>query len=226
MHKEAFNRLPERFRKPTNEKLYEVLYNGFNGIDETLDSIKASRNIDNAYGKTLDLMGQNVGQLRIDEDDDLFRLLVKTRIIANLSIGDIPTMNEVLSVLVKDVFLGLQEVWLDDGWDNEPAAIKLSILPKLDGKYLEIINAIKAAGVRVLVEVSLKEEVRIEETFEEYKIHHYKVGDNLYRCGTIYEQSPAMVMTENVEISGTSEVAYNRPVKTGETSAGNRTDRS
>lgn len=74
--------------------------------------------------------------------------------------------------------------------------------------------------------VTMKEEIRIEETFEEYKIHHYKVGDNLYRCGTIYEQSPAMVVTENVEISGTSEVAYNRPVKTGETSAGNRADRS
>lgn len=161
MHKEAFNRLPERFRKPTNERLYEVLYNGFNGIDETLDSIKASRNIDNAYGKTLDLMGQNVGQLRIDEDDELYRLLIKTRIIANLSIGDIPTMNEVLSILVKDTFIGLQEVWPHKEYMNEPAAIQVKFNTVVYAIPFEIINRIKAAGVRVLYQINYKHQMYV-----------------------------------------------------------------
>lgn len=112
LYKRAFNRLPERFRKPNNEKLYYVLYHdGFDNIYTGLESVRDSRNIDKAYGKSLDLLGANVGQFRNGEDDDLYRLLIKTRIIANLSIGDIPTINRVMSALIKEVYLGLEEVW-------------------------------------------------------------------------------------------------------------------
>lgn len=89
LYKRAFNRLPERFRKANNENLYYVLYHdGFDDIYTGLESVRDSRNIDKASGKSLDLLGANVGQFRNGEDDDFYRLLIKTRIIANLSIGD------------------------------------------------------------------------------------------------------------------------------------------
>ena len=159
LYEEAWGRLPERFRKPTNKDLYYVLYTqSYDEFYETLDSIEASRNIDKAKGKSLDHLGSNVGQFRIDEDDELYRLLIKTRIIANLSIGDIPTINEVMSVLVKEVYLGLEEVWPLDDDLNEPAAIKLHLGPLAKSIPYEIIDRIKAAGVRVLIELNYRKD--------------------------------------------------------------------
>lgn len=157
LYKRAFNRLPERFRKPNNEKLYYVLYHdGFDNIYTGLESVRDSRNIDKAYGKSLDLLGANVGQFRNGEDDDLYRLLIKTRIIANLSIGDIPTINRVMSALIKEVYLGLEEVWWNKDHLFEPAAIKLHLGPIAKRIPYEIINRVKAAGVRVLIELNYK----------------------------------------------------------------------
>lgn len=160
LYEEAWGRLPERFRKPVNKELYYVLYNhSFDAFYEALDSIEASRNIDKAQGKSLDLLGANVGQFRIDEDDELYRLLIKTRIIANLSIGDIPTINEVMSVLVKEIYLGLQEAWPLDEHFNEPAAIILHLGPLAKRIPYEIIDRIKAAGVRVLIDSNYRKEI-------------------------------------------------------------------
>lgn len=157
LYKRSFNRLPERFRKPNNEKLYYVLYHdGFDDIYTGLESVSDSRNIDKAYGKSLDLLGANVGQFRNGEDDDFYRLLIKTRIIANLSIGDAPTINRVMSALIKEVYLGLEEVWWNKDHLFEPAAIKLQLGPIAKRIPYEIINRVKAAGVRVLIELNYK----------------------------------------------------------------------
>lgn len=157
LYKRAFNRLPERFRKPNNEKLYYVLYHdGFDDIYTALESVRDSRNIDKAYGKSLDLLGANVGQFRNGEDDDFYRLLIKTRIIANLSIGDAPTINRVMSALIKEVYLGLEEVWWNKDHLFEPAAIKLQLGPIAKRIPYEIINRVKAAGVRVLIDLNYK----------------------------------------------------------------------
>lgn len=126
-YREAWERLPERFRKINNLKLYYVLYGGFDEVYRAFDEIRASRNLDNAYGATLDKIGANVGQFRLDEDDDLYRQLIKVRIIANLSLGNIPTINKVLSVLTKDVYLGLKEVWDKEEYRNEPSKIVIEL---------------------------------------------------------------------------------------------------
>lgn len=158
LYKRAFNRLPERFRKPNNEKLYYVLYHdGFDDIYTGLESVRDSRNIDKASGKSLDLLGANVGQFRNGEDDEFYRLLIKTRIIANLSIGDAPTINRVMSALIKEVYLGLEEVWWNRDHLFEPAAIKLQLGPIAKRIPYEIINRVKAAGVRVLIDLNYKE---------------------------------------------------------------------
>lgn len=157
LYKRAFNRLPERFRKPNNENLYYVLYHdGFDDIYTGLESVRDSRNIDKASGKSLDLLGANVGQFRNGEDDDFYRLLIKTRIIANLSIGDAPTINHVMSALIKEVYLGLEEVWMKKEHLFEPAAIKLHLGPISRRIPYEIIYRVKAAGVRVLIDLNYK----------------------------------------------------------------------
>lgn len=152
-YREAWERLPERFRKENNLKLYYVLYGGFDEVFAAFDEIRASRDLDKAYGETLDKIGANVGQFRLDEDDDLYRQLIKVRIIANLSLGNIPTINKVLSVLTKDVYLGLREAWDKSEYQNEPAKIVLELDSAAKRYPRDLIERIKSAGVRVLTEI-------------------------------------------------------------------------
>ncbi len=144
-YEEAFSRLPERFRKPNNEKLYYVLYGyGFDEMEKALEGVEDSRDLKKASGKSLDLLGANVGQLRQGEDDERYRLLIQTKIIANLSMGDIPTINHVLTTLIDEKYLGLVEGFKEI---REPA----SFLIDYDGftnQDLDIlISRVKAAGV-------------------------------------------------------------------------------
>lgn len=172
----AWCRLPERFRKPNNLDLYYVLYDGYGEIVKAFKDINNSRNIDKARGKTLDKLGSNVGQFRLGEDDDLYRLLIRTRIIANLSIGDIPTINKIMSILVKDIFLGIKETWFYEKHRNEPAAIVLQLSEIWSNIPLEIINRIKAAGVRVILETYLHQTIYYGMYGQKAK--HYKVLPN------------------------------------------------
>lgn len=139
-------------RKPKTKDLYYVIFGGIMDIDTTINSIRDSRDIDKATGITLDLIGGNVGQYRQGEDDDLYRLLIKTRIIANLSNGDIPTINNVLSAVLKEVFIGVQEAWHGDGY-NEPASIKLKLSKDASQLPFELIDRVRAAGVKLYYEM-------------------------------------------------------------------------
>lgn len=154
LYLKAWKRLPERFRKQTNKDLYYVLYNGSGELEKAFSSIEASHNIDKAYGKTLDLLGANVGEIRADNmSDDLYRLYIKVRIISNLSIGDIPTINYVMSTLLGDDYISIKEGFLDgDYLYDEPAALRLSIMNTADIVPYEILERIKAAGIRILID--------------------------------------------------------------------------
>lgn len=155
-YKELFDLLPERYRKPTTEKVYFAIFDDRAKMRQAIWEVEQSRDIDKAYGKTLDKFGENVGQFRLDEDDDLYRQLIKVRIIANLSLGNIPTINKVLSVLTKDVYLGLKEVWDKEEYRNEPSKIVIELGSSANKFPFEIVEAIKSAGVRVLAEIEYK----------------------------------------------------------------------
>lgn len=155
-YKELFDLLPERYRKPTTEKVYFAIFDDRAKMRQAIWEVEQSRDIDKAYGKTLDKFGENVGQFRLDEDDDLYRQLIKVRIIANLSLGNIPTINKVLSVLTKDVYLGLKEVWDKEEYRNEPSKIVIELGSSAKKFPFEIVEAIKSAGVRVLAEIEYK----------------------------------------------------------------------
>ena len=184
LYKRTFNRLPERFRKPNNEKLYYVLYHdGFDDIYTGLESVRDSRNIDKAYGKSLDLLGANVGQFRNGEDDDFYRLLIKTRIIANLSIGDAPTINKVLSILTKDIFINITEAWPYERYFNEPAAIVIKLSPKFDKFPYEIVHRIKAAGVRIYFDFIIAGNLILRTQYGDHVNPQYLCGEE--KCGDI-----------------------------------------
>lgn len=185
LYLKAFERLPERFRKPNTKDLYYVLYNGSDEIESAYQTIKDSQNIDNAFGQTLDMLGANVGEFRQEGmDDDLYRLYIKVRIISNLSIGDIPTINYVMSTLLGDKYLSIKEGFLDDEYlYHEPAALRLSVDNSAGFMPYEILERIKAAGIRILVDEIYATELKIVTRSGDSSFMQYLCGE--HPCGDI-----------------------------------------
>ena len=107
MWNKVFDRLPSNYSQEgqiNNEKLHKVIYGEIEEIKNVFKDIKTYQNIDKAFGKTLDLIGGNVLEYRATDDDELYRQYIKTKIIANLSQGDIETINQVASFLLKEEY--------------------------------------------------------------------------------------------------------------------------
>lgn len=139
-------RLTSNYKKePTSNiaKLLTVVADELEQIKSTLQKIEKYRAIDNATGVTLDNIGKNVLQARGSADDVVYRKLLKTKIKANLSGGEIETLNEVLDVFLGDNFLGAREVWDDPSYDFEPAAIAIrfqNLNELIEKEYEELEN--------------------------------------------------------------------------------------
>lgn len=114
-------------RDPTSNigKLLSIIDNEIASIKETLEKIELYRRIDNATGITLDNIGKNVLQERGAMDDVTYRMYLKVKIRANLSGGQIETLNDILSFLLGDNFLSIREVWNDATYGNEPGAVEV-----------------------------------------------------------------------------------------------------
>lgn len=138
-------------------KLFRVVADELEGIKITLETIERYRDIDQAEGYTLDRIGRNVLQARDQMSDDEFRQMIKTKIRANLSPGDIETIVELASVFVGEHFAGVQEMWMvtDHPAAGEDAAVLIRINKYDDLKRIPYaaMKRVAAGGVRVYFQV-------------------------------------------------------------------------
>ncbi len=114
-------------RDPTSNigKLLSIIDLEIDELKKAIETVELYRKIDNATGVTLDNIGKNVLQERGAMDDVTYRLYLKVKVRANLSGGQIETLNDVLSVLLGDNFLSVREVWNNPTYGNEPAAVEV-----------------------------------------------------------------------------------------------------
>lgn len=136
-------------------KLMAVFDTELDELKRCLLKIEEYREIDKATGQTLDNIGKNVLMPRGAMDDIIYRLYLKTKIKANLSGGQIRTLNEILDVLLEDHFLGLREVWNNQSYDYEPAAIEI--------RYRNFYEKIMADYIKLLQPPSIYEEIETED---------------------------------------------------------------
>lgn len=83
--------LPDAYSKApdsNNAKILEIEKSAVDVLREAAEAIYESLDIDKAYGKTLDLYGDMIGQLRGAATDEQLLILIKNRIIRNLANGD------------------------------------------------------------------------------------------------------------------------------------------
>ena len=186
MLNKLLGRLTDNYNKNPDSnigKWYQIIARELGELERTFEDIKEYQDMDNAVDKTLDHIGKNVLEYRNTADDDLYRLLIKTKIIANLSKGDIETINEVASVLLGDGFIGLSETWNDSSYNNEPAGLVLNMRNGSNTLPFGAIDRIIAGGVGIKWVLEFKQDdsdvyiASVMLSGEETTIYPYRVTE-------------------------------------------------
>ncbi|MED1784228.1 hypothetical protein P4V43_20615 [Brevibacillus fortis] len=149
-------------------KLFTILTEQIQQVEETHDRIQAWRDIDEAQGTTLDNIGTIVNQPRGVATDEVYRILLKSKIARNLSTGDINTIIRILALALSTdpSKIEIKETW-NDPVDPEPAGISIIRLPieainqagMPPGQFVRLVQKTVVAGVRV-------REIELTGTFE------------------------------------------------------------
>lgn len=163
--------LPDYYRKDDSSntgKLFKIIEKQEGILNTTYERMKAWRDIEQAEGQVLDDLGENINQPRGQATDEIYRVLLKSKLARNLSTGDINTIIRVLAIALDTDYenVTIQPKW-NDPTDPEPAAIKLIEVPLVrlnevglsPSQFVRIIQRTVSAGVRV-------ESVELEGTFE------------------------------------------------------------
>lgn len=158
---DLISKLTDVFSKDPNSnigKLLSVFAEQFEVLETTQERIREWRSIDAAQGTTLDRIGSNVIQPRGAATDEVYRILIKSKIARNLSTADINTIISVLTVALDadPSEITIQELYADPV-EPEPAGISLIQVPldKINkvgmspSQFARIVQRTVAAGVRV-----------------------------------------------------------------------------
>lgn len=149
-------------------KLIGVLVSEFEELQGVFEKIESWRSIDRAQGQALDDIGVDINQYRGTANDEIYRILLKSKTARDLSTGDTNTIIDVLSMAIgaDKSEIGITETWMDA--DNpEPAGIKLIEIPiaKLNevgitgNQFAKFVAATVAAGIYV-------QSIELQGTFE------------------------------------------------------------
>lgn len=137
-------RLTDNYKKTPKSnigKLFSIVKLEVEEVKKALKTIELWRLIDNATGETLDKIGLNVDQRRNGLDDVMYRIILKLKIRANRSGGQIEVLNDVLSILLDDNFISVKEVWNDPLYYYEPAAVEVrysNFIDKIRNEYQDL----------------------------------------------------------------------------------------
>lgn len=159
--KDMLSRLTDAYAKDPNSnigKLFSILHAQMGDANDALQEISLRRDIYYANGETLDRIGSNVGQPRGAATDEIYRVLILSKIARNNSKSDTNTIIEVLSLALN---MDASEIKILPKWNDpeepEAAAIRLVQIPvrRLNEvgmsarQFAQIIQQTVAAGVRV-----------------------------------------------------------------------------
>lgn len=108
-------------------KLLGVLTDEIDKVKQVAAHVQKVRDIDEAGGRNLDLIGANVQQERGNTSDKLYRVLIKTKIARNINEGNIDNLIQVISLALK---CEENEVLIRERWELAP--------PKSAGLVIEV----------------------------------------------------------------------------------------
>lgn len=159
MSNDVLNRFIERLTDNYNKspvsnvyKLMQIAAGVIQENEDTLNRIGDWRDVDQAQGKVLDMLGTNVRQSRGQAPDEVYRIMIKSKIKRNLSNGSINTLIDFLSFILQ---IDKSEVKITELWTlGQPGDIKIDLpSDKINATGLSrkqfgtLINLVTVAGV-------------------------------------------------------------------------------
>jgi hypothetical protein len=152
------NNLPDVYKKSTESNNYKILETERSSTEKLYADIQDlfnSLDIDKATGETLDMYGEMLDQPRGLATDSQYRVLIKTKIMRNMSSGDYASVVEALRMSFD---CDPSEIHLKDVEDT-PCMVELTVLP-----YEKINSAgLTAKQVEALVQQLLPVGVRLKQ---------------------------------------------------------------
>ena len=162
--------------KSNNYKLFEVFASEFQKLYETQLKVRKFRSVDEAEGKTLDLIGANYNVSRGKMNDELYKPMIKAAIARTWCDG---TFNSVLELLALTLNTDVHNVSLTEDYETGGSSGMLTIAstPKdaLNAvgmtvqEYAQIVQSILPVGVGVNL-------TAFEGTFS-YATNNYESGE-------------------------------------------------
>jgi len=165
-----FERLADLFKKTEDSnvgKVIKIFSDQLQQLEETNNKVKQWRSIDQAKGKGLDVIGENIRQSRGSATDEIYQVLLKSKLARSLSTGDINTIIQVLSVALNtdNQEIRIKEKWSDPDYPEEAAISVIEVpIKRLNevglapDQFGAIVQKTVASGVRV-------ESVQLQGTF-------------------------------------------------------------
>ncbi|MBM5675619.1 hypothetical protein [Listeria seeligeri] len=161
--KDFIQKLTDAFTKSEKSnigKLFIIVDQQITSITSALKKTEEWRDIDNAQGKALNNLGENVGQNRGQTTDEVYRVLIRGKVARNASDGTINKMIHAISKSLNCKYTDIQIINANDSNsddEHEPAAIIIKKIPLKalnevglsTNQFLQIVDSIKAGGVRV-----------------------------------------------------------------------------
>ncbi len=159
--KNMLKRLTDNYRKDPGSnigRLFAIIAGEVTELQDTLQQKRDWIDIDEARGAGLDRLGVNIEQARGKATDEVYRIMLKSKIARNLSTGDINTIIKVLAVALntEPEEITVEEMYADP-LEPEPACIKILQMPLKQvneagmspRQFGRIVQRTVAAGVRV-----------------------------------------------------------------------------
>lgn len=152
-------RSPHTYRKDRQSiwgKLLGVLTGEIDKVKQVAAGIRSIRDIDQAGGRNLDLIGANVQQERGNTSDRLYRVLIKTKIARNINEGNIDNLITVISLALgcKETEVSIRERWELDpprsaGLVIEVPCNSLNAIGMTPEQFTTLMNRMVATGIGV-----------------------------------------------------------------------------
>ncbi|WP_028593336.1 hypothetical protein [Paenibacillus assamensis] len=171
--------------------LVEVWLKQMNDIAETLRVISEWKAIDKAEGSTLEDIGGNVGQPRGQASDEVYRMLLRSKLARMNANGSLDSVIQVLALALQaephEFRLTEQH---SDPVQPEPAAVHVSSVPyeKLNSaglspaQFITLVERLVAAGVRVS-QVELTGTFALASVADKLEVSEYGLADELMTQG-------------------------------------------
>lgn len=186
MLKKMLNMITDALNKNPNSnigKIFQVFAQEYNDVNNTLLTMREWSDLENAEGKYLDDIGEDINQKRGNANDTKFRLLIRAKRARSLTDG---TINQIIKALATTLNIESKEIKVHQSFDIEPASLMIEAIPteKIINaglpykEYRNILESLVGAGINIYTLLIVSEALMVLEIRSySYPVYYPETGE-------------------------------------------------